>query len=81
MRQRKRPSKLNQPKIVKYIRACAMARLKAGEDGRCIHSLQDITTEIARRFDTSAHRSTVYRFICALGLELVWRRSSGGAHD
>jgi transposase len=75
MQPRQRASKLNQPKIVKYVRACAMVRLKSKSQGRHVHSLQDMTTEIARRFGTSANRSTVYRFICALGLELVWRRS------
>lgn len=65
-----RPSRLNRPDIIAFLRRTAVARLRGDNPKK--YSLQRVADAIHRRWGIRVHKSTLSRFISFLGLGFAW---------
>lgn len=72
MSTRNKHSKLDRPKVVAFLRRCAVARLRAADKGA--YSLQNLVNRIDERFHIKANKSTLHRFLKALGINFAWEK-------
>jgi transposase len=70
---RHKPSKLDRPEIVAFLRRRAVARLRATE--KRADSLQQLAHSIDARFRVKVHKSTLHRFLKDLGINFAWERT------
>jgi hypothetical protein len=70
---RNKPSSLNRPCIVEYVRRRAATKLMSANP-RDI-SLQTLTREVESRFCVRVHKSTLQRFLKKMGLHFAWSKT------